>query len=35
MAEAEDPIAYLCRFLPQGDQENLLPSNDSEIAAEA
>jgi len=35
MAEAEDPIAYLCRFLPQQDQENLLPSNDSEIAAEA
>jgi len=35
MAVADDPIDYLCRFLPQGDQEKLRSSVDPEIAAEA
>jgi hypothetical protein len=35
MAESDDPIDYLCRFLPQGDQEKLLPSEEPQIAAEA
>jgi hypothetical protein len=35
MAVADDPIDYLCRFLPQGDQEKLMAADDPEIAAEA
>jgi hypothetical protein len=35
MAAADDPIDYLCRFLPQGDQEKLIHSEEPQIAAEA
>jgi hypothetical protein len=35
MAIADDPIDYLCRFLPQGDQEKLRAAEDPEIAAQA
>jgi hypothetical protein len=35
MAAADDPIDYLCRFLPQGDQEKLRSANERGIAAEA
>ena len=35
MAVADDPIDYLCRFLPQGDQEKLSSANDPAIAVEA
>ena len=35
MAVADAPIDYLCRFLPQGDQEKLMAADDPEIAAEA
>jgi hypothetical protein len=34
MAAAEDPIAYLCRFLPAHDQSRIV-SIDEAIAAEA
>jgi hypothetical protein len=35
MAAADDPIEYLCRFLPQQDQEKLHSPNEPKIAAEA
>ena len=35
MADADNPIDYLCRFLPQQDQEKLIPSNEPQIAAQA
>jgi hypothetical protein len=35
MAAAEDPVAYLCRFLPAQDQSRIRPFTDAPIAAEA
>jgi hypothetical protein len=35
MAEADNPIDYLCRFLPQEDQEKLLSFDETKIAAGA
>ncbi len=35
MAAAEDPVAYLCRFLPAHDQSRIRPFSDAPIAAEA
>jgi hypothetical protein len=35
MAAAEDPVAYLCRFLPAHDQSRIRPFTDAAIAAEA
>ncbi len=35
MAASDDPIDYLCRFLPQQDQEKLRSANDPRFAAEA
>jgi hypothetical protein len=35
MAAAADPIEYLCRFLPQNDQEKLRSPDVPQIAAEA
>jgi len=35
MAAADDPIDYLCRFLPQQDQEKLRSPDHPPIAAEA
>jgi len=35
MAASEDPINYLCRFLPAQDQMMLRPANAQAVAAQA
>jgi hypothetical protein len=35
MAAADDPVEYLCRFLPAPDQQRLRPSMPEQVAAQA